>query len=85
MDKRKHHIVSFCTKETISRHIRNPFFKNLEERRGVLEIMNEKSVMEQGITVQIVVGVYSRAKLMRINFWRFLKKHPKPKFYCVIL
>ena len=43
IDKSKHNSVRFCEKDNLSRHIRDPYFKSIEELKGgIFEVVKGK-------------------------------------------
>ena len=85
MDKSKHNTVCFCEKEDLSKHVRDPFFKSLEELDGeIFEVVKGKRKIIQDTPIQVAIAVYSMAKFSLIEFWEFLKDHLDGDAYCLM-
>ena len=82
MDKSKHTSLKFCDEEKIHGHIRHPLFKTLEERNDdIYEVEKSKKRAYLDSPVQIMIAVYSYAKLLLISFWEFLNKYLDNELY----
>ena len=85
IDKTNHNSVIFCNKENISNHVRDPFFKSMEELNGgIFEIVKGKRRIIFDTPIQIALTVYSLAKLNLLQFWKFLKDHLDEELYCLM-
>ena len=82
MDKSKHTSLKFCDEEKIHRHIRHPLFKTLEELNDdIYEVEKTKKKIYLDSPLQIMISVYSYAKLLLISFWEFLNKYLDNELY----
>ena len=82
MDKSKHTSLKFCDEEKIHGHIRHPLFKTLEElNNGIYEVEKTKKKVYLDSPVQIMISVYSYAKILLISFWEFLNKYLDNELY----
>ena len=82
MDKTKHTSVKYCEEKNVSRHIRNPLFKSLEElNRGIYEIEKTKKKVVHDTPLQIGIAVYSYAKLNLLAFWDFINTYLGNDYY----
>ena len=85
IDKTKHNSVIFCNEESLSKHVRDPYFKSMEELNGgIYEIVKGKRRVVLDTPVQIAINVYSLAKLNLLRFWKFLKDHLDDELYCLM-
>ena len=85
IDKSRHNCVKFCEQKDLDKHIRDPFFKNVEELGGGLfEVVKGKRRVVQDTPIQVAIAVYSMAKLCLLEFWLFLKDHLDEALYCEI-
>ena len=85
IDKGKHNNIIFCSAEYVARHIRDPFFKSLDELEGgIYEVVKKKRRVVLDTPIQIAIAVYSYAKLSLLEFWEFLEKYLDPKSYCLM-
>ena len=85
IDKGKHNSVIFCEQKDLSRHVRDPFFKSLEELDGgIFEIVKGKRSVIQDTAIQVAIGVYSMAKYSLIEFWEFLHDHLDQDLYSLM-
>ena len=85
IDKSKHNKVKFVEQDEISRHVRDPFFKNIEELGGgIYEVVKGKRKVIQDTPVQVAIAVYSMAKFNLIQFWEFLNEHLDQNLYCLM-
>ena len=85
MDKTKHNNVLFCKQDKVSKHLRDPFFKSIEELGGgICEIVKSKRKIVQDTPIQVAIAVYSRAKMLLLDFWVFLKEHLDDSTYCLM-
>ena len=75
LDKYKHSNTTFVAEENVSNHVANPFFKSmLELNDKIYEVEKKKKNVVLDLPLQIGVAVYNYAKLVMIQFWRFLDK-----------
>ena len=82
MDKSKHTSLKFCDDEKIHGHIRHPLFKTLQELNDeIYEVKKSKKKVYLDSPVQIMISVYSYAKLLLISFWKFLNKYLDNELY----
>ena len=85
IDKTKHNNVKFCGLDKIGRHLRDPFFKSMEELDGgIFEIVKGKRKIVQDTPIQVAIATYSMAKMCLLNFWVFLKEHLDSSYYCLM-
>ena len=85
IDKTTHNSVIFCNEESLSNHVRDPYFKSMEELNGgIFEIVKGKRRAVLDTPVQIAINVYSLAKLNILRFWKFLKDHLDDELYCLM-
>ena len=83
IDKTRHNSVKFCEQKDLDKHIRDPFFKSVEELGGGLfEVVKGKRRVVQDTPIQVAIAVYSMAKLCLLEFWKFLKDHLDEALYC---
>ena len=85
IDKAKHNSVCFCDEENLSKHVRDPFFKSMEELDGgIFEVIKGKRRVVQDTPVQVAISVYSMAKFSLIEFWEFLHDHLDQDLYSLM-
>ena len=85
IDKSKHNNVKFCEQDALGRHLRDPFFKSMEELNGgIYEICKGKRKIIEDVPIQVAIAVYSTAKLYLLEFWLFLKEHLDDSTYCLM-
>ena len=88
MDKTKHNNVLFCKQDKVAKHLRDPFFKSMEQLDGgpdgIYEIVKAKRKIVQDNPIQVAIAVYSRAKMLLLDFWVFLKEHLDDSTYCLM-
>ena len=76
MDPYKHTNTTFVSEENVPKHVANPFFKNMTELNDrIYEVEKKKKTVVLDLPLQIGVAVYNYAKLLIIQFWRFLNKY----------
>ena len=80
-----HDTVKFVKQDEISRHVCNPFFKNIEELGGgIYEVVKGKRKVIQDTPVQVAIKVYLLAKFDINQFWEFLNEHLDQNLYCLM-
>ena len=88
MDKTKHNNVLFCKQDKVAKHLRDPFFKSMEQLDdgpdAIYEIVKAKRKIVQDNPIQVAIAVYSRAKMLLLDFWVFLKEHLDDSTYCLM-
>ena len=83
--KSRHNTVTFCEQKDLSKHVRDPFFKSVEQLGGgIYEVVKGKRRIIQDTPIQVAIGVYSMAKLRLLEFWKFLKDHLDENMYCLM-
>ena len=76
MDKSKHTITTFTSESNLSKHIKNPHFKAMEELNdNIFEVTKTKRTCVYDLPIQIGIAVYSYAKQNLITFWEFINKY----------
>ena len=60
INKLKHNTVKFSSQNDVSRNVRDPYFKSMEQLNGqIYEIIKGKRKVIQDTPIQVAIGVYS--------------------------
>ena len=76
MNKSKHTSTVFAKKKNLSKHTKNPFFKDhVELNDDIFEVTKQKSKIVHDLPIQLGLAVYSYAKLRMLQFWKFINTY----------